>query len=272
MTLPIIADEVRLEYVTTAGGQLAWYRACAEEVLEWARAHKITDQASLAAAVEKLGEIAGTSREAEKKRKDWVEAPNRWVRAVNDGVKWVITPLSQAEDLLKRGVSAWQQAERRRAEEEQRRRDEEQRRQREAAEQAARAASTATRAAQAATDAIAEAPTLPEFYERSTEAEQAQADATAAVKAAHQAQDAIQPVQPVNPPPATIQAGGAAVTIRRRWTFEVTDLAAVPRAFLALDSAKVREAIRVSIRATEKPPSIPGILVYQEPDVSVSGR
>ncbi len=269
--LPIIAEELRLEAVTTASGQLAWYRACAEEVLEWARAHKITDQASLAAAVVKLGEISVTGRDAEAKRKSWVEAPNRWVRAVNDGVKWVIGPLSQAEDLLKGSIAAWQQAERRRAEEEQRRREDEQRRQREAAEQAARVAADAARVAAAAAAAVAEAPTLPEFYERSTEAERAQADATAAATAAHQAQDAIQPVQPVQPIGATVRtSSGAAATVRMRWTFEVTDLTAVPRAFLTLDATKVREAIRASVKATEKAPSIPGIRVYQEPDVAVS--
>ncbi len=129
----------------------------------------------------------------------------------------------------------------------------------------------AARAAAAAAAAVAEAPTLPEFYERSTEAERAQADATAAATAAHQAQDAIQPVQPVQPIGATVRtSSGAAATVRMRWTFEVTDLTAVPRAFLTLDATKVREAIRASVKATEKAPSIPGIRVYQEPDVAVS--
>ena len=270
MTAPIIAPELRLRAISTASGELEWYRARAEAVLAWARAHRITDPASLALAIEKLGEIAVAGREAEAKRKEWVEAPNRWVKAVNDGVRWVMAPLTEAEGLLKPGVAVWQRAERDRAAAEQRRRDEEQRRQREEAERARLAALEADRLAATAARAVNDAVTLPEFYERAQEAEQAQSVARTAAETATHAQDAIQPIQPVAPPSATVRVGDTAATLRMNWTFEVTNLAEVPRAFLELDPEKVRTAIRDSIRATQKPPSIPGLRIYQEPDVAVT--
>jgi len=47
-------------------------------------------------------------------------------------------------------------------------------------------------------------------------------------------------------------------TIVKRWTFEILNLKDVPRDYLILDNAKVREAIRNGIR------EIPGLRIYQE--------
>lgn len=63
------------------------------------------------------------------------------------------------------------------------------------------------------------------------------------------------------PVPAAIagQIGTASVAVT--WTFEVTDEAAVPRAYLAVDLVKIGKAVRGGVRA------IPGIRIYERPTI-----
>ncbi len=66
-------------------------------------------------------------------------------------------------------------------------------------------------------------------------------------------------------PPKTIRAeSGATLSVKKVWTFAIEDLGKVPVEYLALDTAKVRCAIRDGVR------EIPGLRIYQ--DDQVAGR
>jgi hypothetical protein len=59
---------------------------------------------------------------------------------------------------------------------------------------------------------------------------------------------------------------GATAYVSRAWTFEVVDLDQVPRQYLSLDGAVVREAItRDGVRA------IPGLRIFQVESLRVRG-
>ena len=245
---------------------LTEYRGRAEEILTWAKSVKITDGESLGLAVAKLGEIAKANREAETRRKTLTEPPNHWVKSVNETIKWVVAPLAEAEVIVKRAVAAWQEAERRRVEEERRRIEAEQRRMQEEARQARLAEEAATREAEAKAKATAEAATLPEFYERMAEEEEAQRQAAKAAETVKTVEAASAPVVLPVAPGRTMASGGTAATVRQVWTFEVTNLADVPRVFLRLNETTIREAIVAGGR------QIPGLRLFPEAVVAVRTR
>ena len=242
---------------------LAEYRGQADEILAWAKLVTITDNESLGVAVAKLGDIAKANREAETRRKSLTEAPNHWVKSVNETIKWVIAPLVEAEALVKLSVAAWQEAERRRVEDERRRIEAEQRRLEEERRRAQLAEETAKREAEAKAKATADAATLPEFYERMAEQDEAQRQAAQASDAVKAIDATAVPVVMPAVPDRTVASGGTTATVRQHWTFEVTTLADVPRAFLRLDESKVREAINSGARA------IPGLRIFPEANVAV---
>ncbi len=64
--------------------------------------------------------------------------------------------------------------------------------------------------------------------------------------------------------PARLAGGGASVSVRRRWTFEVTDFALVPDAYKELARGQVQAAVRGGER------SIPGLRIFQAEDASVA--
>ena len=88
----------------------------------------------------------------------------------------------------------------------------------------------------------------------------------AVVKAAAPALfEAARPTPAVVVEPARTVAGATKITERQgEWTFEVTDLALVPRAYLQINPVAVKAAIRVGIRDTADKPGIAGIRIYQE--------
>lgn len=245
---------------------LAEYRGQADEILLWAKSVTITDSESLSIAVAKLGDIAKANREAETRRKSLTEAPNHWVKSVNETIKWVVAPLAEAESIVKRAVAVWQDAERRRVEDERRRIEVEQRRIQEEARQARLAEDAAKREAEARAKATAEAATLPEFYERMVEQEDAERHAEKAAESVKIVEAASVPVLMPAAPERTMVSGGTAATVRQVWTFELTNLADVPRVFLRLNETKVREAIGAGVR------EIPGLRIFPEAVVAVRTR
>lgn len=252
---PEPVEALALPAVTVTHGEFAVYRGQAEMILGWAREHTITDTETLGVAIAKVGEIAVANRTAESKRKALVDGPNRWVKAVNDSVKWVCGPLAEAELLVKSRIANWQKAERDRIEREQREAQAEERHRREKADRLAREAATARAAAQAT-----EPKTLEDFFTQFDASTEAQAKAVDAAKVA------AQPIIAPPTPPKSVTVGGTTATLRESWTFEVVNLADVPRAFLVLDAKKVRDAIAGGAR------DIPGIKVFQESSVAVRGR
>lgn len=71
-------------------------------------------------------------------------------------------------------------------------------------------------------------------------------------------------VAPTVAAPARLEGGGASVSVRKRWTFEVVAVRDVPTEYLVIDNAAVRKAIRDGKR------EIPGLRVFQVDDASVS--
>jgi len=123
------------------------------------------------------------------------------------------------------------------------RREEEAKRQREAAErEAAKKAAEAEAARQAAENAEDDDPV-----------------AALAVDAAETAASLAAAKAELTPHVPTVNRveGGGTVSVRKRWTFEVTDEAAVPRHFFTLDEKKIAAAVRAGER------SIPGVRVFR---------
>jgi hypothetical protein len=69
------------------------------------------------------------------------------------------------------------------------------------------------------------------------------------------------------PAPAPSYAGGfsrsRAQGLTKRWTFEVTDETAIPRAYLIIDEKKIKEEIAVGARV------IPGLRIYQTESITL---
>jgi len=64
----------------------------------------------------------------------------------------------------------------------------------------------------------------------------------------------------------TIEGNRGSTSVRKTWAFEVTDEAAVPREYLAIDEGAISLAVRKGIR------NIPGVRIYQQESLSVRAR
>ncbi len=71
-------------------------------------------------------------------------------------------------------------------------------------------------------------------------------------------------VAPAVSAPARLEGGGASVSVRKRWTYELEDFAAVPDAYKELAKGAVLKAVREGVR------EIPGLRIFQTDDASVS--
>lgn len=258
---------VTLPALTTDAGLLTGYRTRAEELLGWVRDLTIRDAETLGEATVRVGEITSATKTAERQRKQWLEPGSDWAQRVNAMVKWVVGPLAEADTLLRQKIVRYQQDERTRAETERRRIAEEARRVEEEARQARQEAERLQREARAAAAKLAEATTLPEFFERQAEVEETQAHAQAGVIAAaetlRQAQQAAEAVAAVPQPSKTLVVGGTTATTVQRWTYRVDNLDLVPRAFLMVDPKKAQKAVDGGVR------TIPGLTIYQAEHLAV---
>lgn len=78
---------------------------------------------------------------------------------------------------------------------------------------------------------------------------------------------ALQIAAPKPVAPTPLVGGGARVSARKRWTYEMgdpSDFARIPDTYKQIDSAAVRAAIRDGVR------NIPGLRIYQEDEASVT--
>lgn len=94
-------------------------------------------------------------------------------------------------------------------------------------------------------------------------ADEAAAAKSEAVVAADIAEAVTAPVDIQAQSSVTRSAGGAAVGVTMRWTFEVQDAQAVPREFLAVNEQAIRAAVRDGVR------EIPGVRIFQDASLSV---
>jgi hypothetical protein len=66
-------------------------------------------------------------------------------------------------------------------------------------------------------------------------------------------------------PPKTVRTEtGASVTVKKVWKFDITDEAAVPREFFVIDPDLIEARMRSALKATDRPPEIPGVRFYQD--------
>lgn len=99
------------------------------------------------------------------------------------------------------------------------------------------------------------------------EAERAREAARAARVEAAEAKDAA------NAKPAELTRAvsdlGAVASLRKTWTFEVENAAAVPREYLAVDNAKIKAAMKAATKGGDCKLKIPGVRIYAETNTVV---
>ena len=269
---------VELPGIPVEHGDLAQYRQLADSALIWAQGLIITDAEGLGAAIAKLGEVVKVGKRADAARKDLAKPAKDWLASLGVRIDWVVGPIREAERLLRGKVETWQIAERDRAAREQRDREEAARKARADAEAADRKVTEARAAA--AAPPVEETGTLVDLFtqpERSEEAyrsgrpqsgiadiQQAEAAADTARRASEQATKIA--AEPVAPPPKTVVSGGTTATMKTTMTYEVTDLARVPRAFLVPDRAKIQAAIDAGAR------EIDGLRIFPKDTLAVGTK
>lgn len=205
-------------------------------------------------AIDALTFIQTVWRNLERGRRQMVDPLNQRVSEVNAEFKALLDPVKRAEDRVKEALLGWRRAEADRIAAEQRR----------VAEANARREAEARAAAEQARVA-AEAKARAEAAARGADAEEAAH--TASLMAKLDAAFAPPPVREVAPAalPATRVATLGAATLRKFWTYEVTDEALVPRAYLQVDPGALRAAVNAGVREIE------GVRIYQREDIAGHG-
>jgi hypothetical protein len=195
-----------------------------------------------------LGFIAQAKKQFEDRRTGIVKPLNDNVKRVNDAFKTITAPLDTANTTLKQKVLIYhREQERKRQEEiariEAERKVAEEQRQKEIAER------------QKALDDLG-----------ITEGDLAPLPGSDADNIYFPPLEEIAPV--VLPPvvPTMTKASLGSATVKKVWAFEITAPADVPREYLTVDEKKIREAVRAGVR------EIPGVRIYQDDQLAVSGR
>ena len=205
-------------------------RATAQELCESAADIMIMSRPDLSAATDIVKAIKQRYRDVEDERKRLVKPFNEGVDAINARFKTMTVPLKEAEDELKRKMLAFQQEEERRAREE------------------------ASRLEKIRRE---------EDEKRRKEAEALAADSDRAPMPI--VQEAPTPIVPQHKP-TTYGQTGAVSTVKKQWTFEMIDIAALANArpdLVMVDTVKVNQEIR------GKGGEIPGLRVYEKDIIQV---
>jgi hypothetical protein len=254
------------------------YRKEATRISTDAKELTVQDQESLNIAVMLGGSAKKISKAIDLKRKEIIAEPSEFVKGVNGLCKMITDSLDEAEkvtkakigqhqakvelerreterkareaaDALQRKLDAEVAEANRKAQEEARKRvEEEQRIKREKEEAEARERG----AKEAELKAIA----------KKAEEERLAALKLAEEETAKNAVIAPTVVAPVvqETPKITRTEGGSA-SQRKAWTFEVIDAGAIPREFLMVDEAQIRDAVKMGVR------EIPGVRIFEETKV-----
>lgn len=233
-------------------------------IVAQARNYRIVDQMTRAGVVNQRAAIT----EAKKGIKAYLDFHVKPLKEQIDRIKLQVGPLDhaldEALDILNREILRDHHEQRRIADEQRRKAEEEARLAREAAEADARkkreqeAAALEARTRQ---EALAAGMSKTDARELG-KLERADVE-TAPLNVAPTPAPAY-----VAPPPRQVRTEEAQVQVRKRWTYRLVDLEAVPRGFLKieLDSGAVRCAIRDGER------NIPGLEIYQEDEVAGGRR
>ena len=212
-----------------------------------AKALRITDVATRAAAADLRARITSGIKQVEDARTQIVKPLNDHVANINARFRPMRDGLEAARGLVDAEILRDRREQERIAEESRRR-----------AAQEAAAAQAKTEAEQRARAVEAAVTTAREAQAAGYSAEDA--DELAALVAQDELAKPVEvaTVAPVIAPPAKTTAGErGTTTVAKVWTFEVASPEVIPRAFLVLDEGKVRQAIREGVRV------IDGLRIYQ---------
>lgn len=189
-------------------------------------------------AVDELQRIKGEIKRLDADRKTFTDPLNAVVKAINERFKLSLNPLSLAEEVYKKAITAWDVAEQERI------RKENERLQREAEEKARkeqeRLAKAAEKAAAKGDEAKAE-----ELQQKAIQAQE---------------QPVIAPV--IQPRKV------AGISYKDKWTAVVADLNLVPRDYLIVDQKKL-DAVAQATGGTIR---IPGVVIKHEKVMSSASR
>ena len=202
-----------------------------------AEAMVIESDETVIGATNLLGYIAQSKKQFEDRRTGIVKPLNDNVKRVNDAFRGITAPLNTAETILKQKVLIYNRAQEKKRQEEIARIEAERK--------------------------VAEEQRQKEIEERKqtlgalgiNEEETGPLDGPIL-------QTYLMP--PVIPTMTKTSLGSA--TIKKVWTFEITDETLIPRTYFTVDEKKIREAVRAGVR------EIPGVRIYQDDQLAVSGR
>lgn len=231
----------------------------AMEVLTLAKAVKVVDEDSYAAADAAVASIKSAQKQAENKRTELVKPLNDTVKKINAAFKPVDAAFEEALAHYRRPMSLYQAdlAEKRRKAEEEARLE----RERIAREEAAKI-EAARKAEEEARKAAEDAAKAEDPFAAILAEDAAQAAADAARQTAEEAKQAIREVATI-PVMAPAKVTGSASKTHTVWKFEITDPALVPLAYRPIDTA----AIARDVKAGKGECNIPGVRVYSEIEV-----
>lgn len=239
--------------------------ATAQRLVELAGNYKVTTPAEYSAAGADLVQVNGAIARLEELRLGMTRPIDQAKKAIMDFFRGPSERLERAKSQIKRAMIAYDEEQERIRREAQRRAEEEARKERERLErEAAEArrkaeekAAEERRQAEAARAAgnIAEAEKHERKAERVEERAEEKAETLQAVAAT-----VVAPVMQKETPKV------AGVKGRRVWKFEVTDPTQVPREFLIVDEQKIRRFVG----AMKSDTKIPGVRVWDEPDLAAA--
>lgn len=200
-------------------------RSTAQELCELAGDVMIMTRADLSLATDLVKNIKTRHRDIEDERKRLVRPFNDGVDAINARFKSMTVPLKDAEDSLKNKMLAFQKEEEKRAQEE-----------------AARIENTRQ---------------LAEEKARKEAEETSNGDDIRSMPLPVAAEPVVAPLHK----PTTYGQSGAVSTVKKQWTFELTDIKALANArpdLVVVDTVKINQEIR------GKGGEIPGLRVYEK--------
>lgn len=233
------------------------YRKEAQRIATDVKALTVQDQESLNTAVSLGGRAKKIGKKIDADRKKAIEVPSEFVKGVNSICKAITDALDQAEVTVKEKIrihNARIELERREAE--RKAREATEALQRKLDEEAAAANKKAADEAKAKAEEEAKAKgASPE----EVKAEVARAEESAA-RIAVVAPTVVDPVVAEASRVTRTESGSA--FSKNPWVFAVTDSGLVPREYLSVDMAKIRDAVRMGTR------EIVGVTIYQETQIN----
>jgi hypothetical protein len=251
------------------------YRDEAQRIATESKALTVQDQESLNIAVMLGGNAKKIGKAIDVQRKALILEPSEFVKGVNGICKQITDALDEAERITKQKIGQHQakvELERREAERKAKEATEGLQRKLQAeADEANRKAAEEARLRVEAEQKIKREKEAAEARERGAKRAELAAlekkleeERQAALKKAEEEAAKIAVVAPtvvapvVQEAPKVTRTESGSASQRKNWVFEIFDAAAVPREYLLVSEAKVRDAVKMGVR------SIPGVKIFDQ--------